>query len=92
MQRIVMVMSLMLAACSAPPPPQTPKAPSQLAAADPAWALARRNLDDDPDVTCRLEVTTGTTMSRPICRSNLERQESVRQAWEMLTYPAGPLR
>lgn len=38
-------------------------------------------------MTCKVEVKTGTNLSRPICRSDLERQEDIRQAWQMLMHP-----
>ncbi len=84
MQRMVMVMSLGLAACggSAHKPPADP----QLAASEPSGPGGRHNLGDK-DTKCTVEVRTGTSLARPICRSEFEIEEDRRQARELLAHP-----
>jgi hypothetical protein len=89
MQRMVMMMSLGLAACSAPHSARAPTEP-RLAEREPSGPGVRRNLGDDDDIKCTIEVRTGTSLSRPICRSEVEIQEDLRQAREILAHPSHP--
>jgi|GEM_PF-5568353 len=45
------------------------------------------NVDDEDDVRCRIEVPTGSRLSRPVCRSQIQRDTDRRNAEYMLLHP-----
>ncbi len=45
------------------------------------------NIDDADDVRCRIEVPTGSHLSRPVCRSQLQRETDRTYAEYLLRHP-----
>ena len=73
MKQLLMMSMLVAAACAS-------GAPQHASTAANTPVPPGSNVDHDDDVRCNVEVPTGSQMSRPVCRSDLQREEDMRQA------------
>jgi hypothetical protein len=75
MQQLLIASMLLAAACGSGAA-QRSSTPSAANTPVPAGT----NVDHEDDVHCGVETPTGSPFSRPICRSDLQREEDRRQA------------
>ena len=86
MQRLLAVTLFFAAACGPGVAPRASRSLS-MAGTDSAAIPPGSNVDDDDDVRCRIEVPTGSRLSRPVCRSQIQRDEDRRNAEYLLHHP-----
>lgn len=86
MQRLLATIVLFAAACGSGAA-QRPSTAVSLSGAESTVIPPGSNVDDADDVRCKIEVPTGSRLSRPVCRSKLQMQTDRDFAENLLRHP-----
>jgi hypothetical protein len=83
----VLLMTLLAAAACGSGAAQRPSTSVSVARAADVPIPPGSNVDHDDDVRCGIEVPTGSRLSRPVCRSQLQRDTDKQAAEYLLQHP-----